>query len=37
LKKIPDEIKAATTKASATPGVSPSPRQSETPGLEQNP
>ena len=37
LKKIPDEIKAATTKASATPGVSPSPRQSETPGPEQNP
>jgi hypothetical protein len=31
LKKIPGEIKAATAKESATPGVSPSPQQSETP------
>jgi Adenylate and Guanylate cyclase catalytic domain len=37
LKKIPAEIKAATTKAAGTPGVSPSPQQSETPGPEQNP
>ena len=36
LKKIPDEIKAATAKESATPGVSPSPQQSETPEPEKN-
>ena len=37
LKKIPDEIKAATTKASTTPAVSPSPEMSETPEPEKSP
>ena len=37
LKKIPDEIKAATTKTSTTPAVSPSPEMSETPEPEKSP
>lgn len=37
LKKIPDEIKAATNKASATPAASPTPEESETPEPEGSP
>ena len=37
LKKIPDEIKAATAKGSATPTASPSPEESETPDPEESP
>jgi len=37
LKKIPDEIKAATNKASATPAASASPEESETPEPEDSP
>jgi hypothetical protein len=37
LKKIPDEIRARTTKASTTPAASPSPEMSETPEPEKSP
>jgi hypothetical protein len=37
LKKIPDEIKAATAKGSVTPAASPSPEESETPKPAESP